>query len=56
MNKNVELLDLYKANETFKTYVDKYAKHHNKLFPEDCFYDVLVINYANYVREKGENK
>ncbi len=55
MNKNVELLDLYKANETFKTYVDKYAKHHNKLFPEDCFYDVLVINYANYLKEK-ENK
>lgn len=52
MKTNVELLDLYKTNEDFKTYVDKYAKHHNKLFPEDCFYDVMVIRYAEYIKEK----
>ena len=53
MQNNVELLDLYKTNEKFKTYVDKYAKHHNKLFPEDCFFDALVVAYAEYIR-KGD--
>ena len=55
MNKNVELLDLYNSNKDFKTYVDKYAKHHNKAFPEDCFFDLIVINYAEYLKRK-ENK
>lgn len=54
MKDNVDLLDLYKNNEKFKTYVDKYAKHHNKLFPEDCFYDAVVIGYAEMCR-KGES-
>ena len=55
MNKNVELLDLYKTNADFKAYVDKYAKSHNRLFPEDCFFDLIVINYAEYLKRK-ENK
>ena len=52
MRANIALLDLYKSNEEFKAYVDKYAKAHNKLFPEDCFFDVTVVNYAEYLREK----
>lgn len=52
MNKNVELLDLYNTNKDFKIYVDKYARHHNKPFPEDCFYDQAVMSYAEYVRGK----
>lgn len=50
MKDNVNLLDLYNTNEQFKQYVDKYAKHHGKLFPEDCFYDQAVMSYAEYVR------
>ena len=56
MDVNVELLDLYKTNKDFKTYVDKYAKCHNKLFPEDCFYDQAVMSYAEYVRGKETKK
>ena len=52
MNKNIDLFDLYNSNNDFKTYVDKYAKCHNKLFPEDCFFDVTVVNYAKYLEEK----
>lgn len=52
MKVNVELLDLYKTNDKFKKYVDKYAKTHNRLFPEDCFFDSVVVSYADYVREK----
>lgn len=51
MKDNVNLLDLYNTNEQFKQYVDKYAKHHGKLFPEDCFFDVTVVNYAKYLME-----
>lgn len=54
MQENVNLLDLYKNNKDFKTYVDKYAKAHGMLFPEDAFYHAIVINYANYL--KGGNK
>lgn len=50
MKVNVDLLDLYKTNKLFKAYVDKYAKKHDKLFPEDCFFDAVVISYAEYVR------
>lgn len=50
MNKNVELLDLYNTNEQFKQYVDKYARAHNKLFPEDCFADKVVQNYAEWLK------
>ena len=50
MRANVNLFDLYKTNKNFKTYVDNYAKQHNKLFPEDCFFDAVVISYAEYVR------
>lgn len=54
MKNNVSLLDLYNSNEAFKTYVDKYAKTHNRLFPEDCFYDAIVVSYAEYIRGKVE--
>ena len=52
MKANVDLLDLYNNNKKFKTYVDKYAKKHNKLFPEDCFFDVDIINYADRIRKR----
>lgn len=52
MKDNVDLFDLYKTNKDFKVYVDKYSKKHDKLFPEDCFYDAVVINYARYLKEK----
>jgi len=55
MKVNVDLLDLYKSNKQFKTYVDKYATKHNKLFPEDCFFDAVVISYAEYVRGKRDD-
>lgn len=56
----VELFDLYKENKEFKEYVDKYAKAHNKLFPEDTFKEdafehAIVINYAAYLKGR-ENK
>ena len=54
MKANVDLLDLYNNNKKFKTYVDKYAKKHNKLFPEDCFFDVDIINYADRIRKKAK--
>ena len=50
MKDNVNLLDLYNTNEQFKQYVDKYAKHHGNLFPEDCFFHAVVVNYANYLK------
>lgn len=50
MKENVDLLDLYKTNSDFKTYVDKYAKAHGNLFPEDCFFHAVVVNYANYLK------
>ena len=52
MQENVGLLDLYKNDNDFKTYVDKYAKAHGMLFPEDCFYHAVVVNYANYLKER----
>ena len=51
MNHDIRLFDMYRENKDFKEYVDKYAKHHGKLFPEDCFFDVTVVNYAKYVME-----
>ena len=56
MKVNVDLLDLYKNNKQFKIYVDNYAKAHNKLFPEDCFYDMVIINYANYIKSEQESE
>ena len=58
MSKNVVLLDLYNSNKDFKAYVDKYAKVHGKLFPEDCFFDdevlqhAMVKNYAEYLEKR----
>lgn len=51
MRANVNLFDLYKTNKNFKTYVDNYAKQHNKLFPEDCFYDPTVMIRAERIKE-----
>ena len=45
----VILFDLYNHNKDFKEYVDKFAKKHNRLFPEDCFHDAIVINYAEFL-------
>ena len=50
MNHDITLFDLYREDKAFKEYVDKYAKAHNKLFPEDCFSDKVVQNYADWLR------
>lgn len=55
MNNCIDLFDLYNSDKEFKTYVDKYAKAHNKLFPEDTFKDAVVISYAAYLKGR-ENK
>ena len=49
MNHDITLFDLYREDKAFKEYVDKYAKAHNKLFPEDCFDDKVVQNYADWI-------
>ncbi len=54
MNHDIRLFDLYRENKDFKEYVDKYAKTHRKLFPEDCFSVKLVQSYAEYL--KGERR
>lgn len=54
MSKNIELFDLYKNNKDFKAYVDKYSRAHGRLFPEDCFYDLVVMNYAEYLRGRDK--
>jgi len=48
----MELFDLYNTNKKFKEYVDKYARAHNKPFPEDCFEHQIVKNYAESVRKE----
>ncbi len=50
MNYDIRLFDLYRDDKAFKEYVDKYAKAHGKLFPEDCFKDKVVQNYAEYLK------
>ena len=50
MNHDIRLFDLYREDKAFKEYVDKYAKCRGKLFPEDCFADKVVQNYAEYLR------
>ena len=50
----VELIELYKDNIKFKTYVDKYAKLHGLLI-ENALKCMAVKNYAEYIKG-GEDK
>ena len=47
---NEELYELYKSNNDFKEYVDRWCKEHNiGIF--EAFRLKLIQNYANYIKE-----
>ena len=45
----IEIAELYKTSQDFKTYADKYAKAHRMLV-EDTFKTAIVRNYAEYMK------
>lgn len=47
----MDLPELYRTNNDFKEYVDKYIFKHNKSLTE-ALTDAMVINYANYLLSK----
>lgn len=47
----IDIAELYKNDESFKNYVDKYARHHSMLL-EDAFRTIAVNQYAEYVKGK----
>ena len=49
----IDIAELYKNDESFKDYIDKYAKHHSMLL-EDAFRTIAVNQYAEYVKGKEQ--
>lgn len=49
----IELAELYKTDDRFKDYVDRYAKTH-RLLPEYALKCIMVKQFAEWLKKEGK--
>lgn len=49
----IELAELYKTDDRFKDYVDRYAKTH-RLLPEYALKCIMVKQFAEWLKKENE--
>lgn len=49
----IELAELYKTDDRFKDYVDRYAKTH-RLLPEYALNCIMVKQFAEWLKKESE--